>query len=473
MNDPTWVSVLPPLLAIGLAIWTRQVYLSLAGGLWLAWSILAGWDFGAGLTDTVESTVGVLGDPGNAQVIMFTLVMGALISTVGSSGGVAGFVGWLEHKRWVTSGRRAQLLAWVIGVVIFIESNITVLVAGSVARPLFDRYRHSREKLAYLIDSTSAPICILIPLNAWGATNLRLLAESGVPQTEALSVFLRSILFNFYSFAAVALALAVVLFRMDWGPMKRAEARAGKGEVLWPGATPMMDEEVLGQNVEPPIAPRALNMVVPVVVLVAMMPVGLWVTGDGDLAAGNGSTSVLWASLAALAVAWILLLLQRAYTLDELTRIALRGAGGLIPLAVILLLALALGSVTRVLGTGDYVASVAQGVLSPGVFLPLVFLVASAIAFSIGSSWGTFAIMIPIIVPAAAGLGLDLAPFLAAALSGGIFGDHCSPISDTTIISSMAAATDHVDHVRTQLPYALAGGAAATVCFALVGMSLQ
>ncbi len=472
MNDPTWITLLPPLLAIGLAIGTRQVYLSLAGGLWLAWSILAGWDFGAGLMDAVASTVGVLGDAGNAQVIMFTLVMGALISTVGSSGGVAGFVGWLERKRWVTNGRRAQLLAWVIGVIIFIESNITVLVAGSVSRPLFDRYRNSREKLAYLIDSTSAPICILIPLNAWGATNLRLLAEAGVPQTETLSVFLRSILFNFYSFAAVALALGVVLFTMDWGPMKRAEARAAKGEVLWPGATPMMDEEVLGQNVEAPIAPRALNMVVPIVVLVAMMPVGLWITGNGDLAAGNGSTSVLWASLAALTVAWILLLFQRAYSLDELTRIALRGAGGLVPLAVILLLALALGSVTRTLGTGDYVAAVVQGTLSPGIFLPLVFVVASAIAFSIGSSWGTFAIMIPIIVPAAGGLGLDLAPFLAAALSGGIFGDHCSPISDTTIISSMAAATDHVDHVRTQLPYALAGGAVATVCFALAGAFL-
>jgi len=472
MNDPTWITLLPPLLAIGLAIGTRQVYLSLAGGLWLAWSILAGWDFGAGLMDAVASTVGVLGDPGNAQVIMFTLVMGALISTVGSSWCVAGFVGWLERKRWVTSGRRAQLLAWVIGVIIFIESNITVLVAGSVSRPLFDRYRNSREKLAYLIDSTSAPICILIPLNAWGATNLRLLAEAGVPQTETLSVFLRSILFNFYSFAAVTLALGVVLFTMDWGPMKRAEARAAKGEVLWPGATPMMDEEVLGQNVEPPIAPRALNMVVPIVVLVAMMPVGLWITGNGDLAAGNGSTSVLWASLAALTVAWILLLFQKAYSLDELTRIALRGAGGLVPLAVILLLALALGSVTRTLGTGDYVAAVVQGTLAPGVFLPLVFVVASAIAFSIGSSWGTFAIMIPIIVPAAGGLGLDLAPFLAAALSGGIFGDHCSPISDTTIISSMAAATDHVDHVRTQLPYALAGGAVATVCFALAGAFL-
>ena len=189
-----------------------------------------------------------------------------------------------------------------------------------------------------------------------------------------------------------------------------------------------------------------------------MMPVGLWVTGGGNLTAGSGSTSVLWASLAGLATAWIMLLFQKAFTVDELTRIALRGAGGLVPLALILLLALALGGVTRELGTGVFVAGVARDVLSPAVFLPLVFVVASAIAFSIGSSWGTFAIMIPIVVPAAAALDLDLAPFLAAALSGGIFGDHCSPISDTTIISSMAAATDHVDHVRTQLPYALVGG---------------
>ena len=472
MNDPTWVSVLPPLLAIGLAIATRQVYLSLAGGLWLGWSILGGWNFGTGLMATVASTVRVLGDAGNAQVIMFTLVMGALISTVGSSGGVAGFVAWLERRRWVTGGRGAQLLAWVIGVIIFIESNITVLVAGSVARPLFDRYRHSREKLAYLIDSTSAPICILIPLNAWGATNLRLLSEAGVPEGDALGIFLRSILFNFYSFAAVALALAVIFFRLDWGPMKKAEQRAAKGEVLWPGATPLMDEGVLGGDSEPPIPARPINMILPIVVLVAMMPFGLWVTGDGNLVSGDGSTSVLWASLAGLATAWILLLLQRAFTIDELVRIALRGAGGLVPLALILLLALALGAVTTELGTGDYVAGVAQGVLSPGVFLPLVFVVSSVIAFSIGSSWGTFAIMIPIVVPAAATLGLDLAPFLAAALSGGIFGDHCSPISDTTIISSMAAATDHVDHVRTQLPYALTGGAVATVCFALAGAFL-
>ena len=234
----------------------------------------------------------------------------------------------------------------------------------------------------------------------------------------------------------------------------------------------MMDEGVLSQDEDTAIPPRAVNMFVPVLVLVATMPLGLWITGGGDLREGDGATSVLWASLAGLAAAWILLLAQRAYSIDKLVRIALRGAGGLVPLALILLLALALGDVTGQLGTGRYVAGVVEGSLAPAVFLPLVFVVSSAIAFSIGSSWGTFAIMIPIVVPAAAALGLDLAPFLAAALSGGIFGDHCSPISDTTVISSMAAATDHVDHVRTQLPYALAGGAVATVCFAVAGAFL-
>ena len=471
-TDPTWLSVLPPLLAIGLAVATRQVYLSLAGGIWLGWTILHGWNPASGLGEAVESTVRVLGDAGDARVIMFTLVMGALIATLSASGGVAGFVAWLERNRWVTNGRRAQLLAWATGVVIFIESNITVLVAGSVSRPLFDRYRTSREKLAYLIDSTSAPICILIPLNAWGAYNLGLLGGEGVGLDNPLGVFLQSIPFNFYAFAAVALALAVALFKLDWGPMKAAEERAAQGEVLRPGATPMMDEDVLGGDGEPPVAPRAANMIVPIATLVVLMPLALWITGDGDMTAGSGSTSVLWASLGALASAWTLLLAQRAYSVDALVRTALRGAGGLVPLALILLLALALGDVAGQLGTGAFVAGVAEGVLPPVVFLPLVFLVSSAIAFSIGSSWGTFAVMIPIAVPAALLLDLPPAPFLAAALSGGIFGDHCSPVSDTTIISSMAAATDHVDHVRTQLPYALTGGAVATVCFAATGAFL-
>ncbi|MCJ7628750.1 MAG: hypothetical protein MUO50_10230, partial [Longimicrobiales bacterium] len=445
MTDPTWVSLLPPLLAITLAIWSRQVYLSLGGGVWLGYAILEGWNPLAGLARAIDGSVAVLSDAGDAKVILFTLVIGALIATVESSGGVRGFVRYLESRHWVDSARKAQFLAWLIGVVIFIESNITVLVAGSVARPLFDRFKTSREKLAYLIDSTSAPICILIPLNAWGAYNLGILSSLGVE--NPLRLFLGSILFNFYAMAAVLLALATIIWDLDFGPMKRAEERTRAGQLLWPEAQPMIDESILSPPPNEKIPPRALNMVIPILVMVLMMPVSLFLTGHGNLMEGSGSTSVLWAVLSGLAAAWILLLAQRGASVDDLTRTGLKGAGGLVPLALILLLALALGDVAVELGTGEYVARITQGVLPPVAFLPLVFLVSAGIAFSIGSSWGTFAIMLPIAVPAAEVMGLPLAPFVAAALSGGIFGDHSSPISDTTIISSMAAATDHIDHV--------------------------
>ena len=468
MIDPNWTSVLPPVLAIVLAIWTKQVYLSLAGGLWLAWTMLSEWNPLSGIAASIQGAVDVLGS--DAQVILFTLVIGALIATVEASGGVRGFVRFLERNKWVNSAKRSQLLAWLTGMVIFIESNITVLVAGSVARPLFDRYKSSREKLAYIIDSTSAPICILIPMTAWGAYNLGILEGLGVE--NALMVFLNSILLNFYAIAAVLVVVAVILWGIDIGPMRKAEERTLRGELLWPDSTPMIDEEILSPTPIEKVEPHAFNMIVPIAGMVLFMPLGLYITGGGDLSAGSGSTSVLWSVLFALGLSWIMLLIQGAFSTEELVKIGLKGAGGLMPLALILLLALALGDVVDVLGTGVYVAQVTAGTMPNYIYLPLIFLVSGGIAFSTGTSWGTFAIMLPIAVPAAATLGLPLAPFVAATLSGGVFGDHCSPISDTTIISSMAAATDHIDHVRTQLPYALIGGAIATLCFGLLGATL-
>jgi tetracycline resistance efflux pump len=454
-------------LAIGLAIWTRQVYLSLGAGVWLGWMILAGWNPLAGLADAIEGLVAVLGDAGNARVILFTLVIGALIATMEAAGGVRGFVNRVEERRWVVSARRSRLLAWLLGVLIFIESNITVLVSGAIARPLFDRYRVSREKLAYLIDSTSAPICILIPLNAWGAYVLGILGTLGVEQP--IAVFIASIPYNFYAIFAVLLAGSVAMFGFGWGPMRRAEERVQGGQLHRPGSVPAVDTDVIAPEPLPGVTPRAVNMILPIVTLIVMMPVGLYVTGAGDLTRGSGSTSVLWAILAALGMSWLLLLGQRMLSVADLTRVGLKGAGGLVGLAAILLLALALGNVTRELGTGAYVASVLQDTFPAPVLLPLVFLASAGIAFSTGTSWGTFAIMLPIAVPTAAALGLPLAPFLAAVLSGGIFGDHSSPISDTTIIASLAAAVDHIDHVRTQLPYALAAGGAATLAFVAAG----
>jgi tetracycline resistance efflux pump len=202
------------------------------------------------------------------------------------------------------------------------------------------------------------------------------------------------------------------------------------------------------------------------------MPVSLYITGNGDIRDGSGSTSVLWAVLSGLVVAWVMILARGRSTVDELTRVGLRGAGGLINMATVLWLSLALAAVTDTLGAGPYVAGVVAGTLPPVVFLPAIFVVAAFVAFSTGTSWGTFAIMLPIAVPAAMTLGWPVAPFVAASLSGGIFGDHSSPISDTTIIASMAAATDHIDHVRTQLPYAFIGGAIAIIGFALVGTTI-
>ena len=470
MIDPNWTSLLPPVLAIVLAIWTKQVYLSLAGGLWLAWTMLSGWNPLSGLAASIQGGIDVLGNAGDAQVVLFTLVIGALIATIEASGGVRGFVRFLEGNKWVDSAKRSQLLACATGMVIFIESNITVLVAGSVARPLFDRYKSSREKLAYIIDSTSAPICILIPMNAWGAYNLGILEGLGVE--NALMVFLNAVFLNFYAIVASLMVVAVIVWGSDIGPMRKAEERTRRGELLWPDSTPMIDEEILSPIPLEKVEPKAINMIFPIAGMVLFMPLGLYITGGGNLSAGSGSTSVLWSVLFALSLAWMMLLWQRAFSTEELVRIGLKGAGGLVPLALILLLALALGDVVDVLGTGIYVAQVTAGTMPNYVYLPLIFLVSGGIAFSTGTSWGTFAIMLPIAVPAAATLGLPLAPFVAATLSGGIFGDHCSPISDTTIISSMAAATDHIDHVRTQLPYALVGGAIATLCFGLLGATL-
>jgi tetracycline resistance efflux pump len=468
MYEPSALSLLPPLLAITLAITTRQVMLSLGGGIWLGYCLFLHANPMIGLAASIDGVIAVFEDAGNTRVIIFTLLVGGLLATMESSGGVKGFILWLERRRWADSPRRAQFMAWGIGIVIFVESNITLLVAGAVSRPLFDRLRISREKLAYLIDSTSAPICILIPFNAWGAFNLALIANTG--ESDPLGVFFMAIPLNLYAITAVALAALTIVSKRDIGPMASAEERTRGGELLWPNASPMVDPSLLEQETDDTTTPRAINMILPVVTMVLALPLGLLITGDGDIRAGSGSTSVLWAVMCALLVSWICVLSVRSHTVTQLTNMFFKGAGGLVPVAVILLLSMALGSIASALQGGQYLAGIIGGSTPPALLLPILFLTSGAIAFAIGSSWGTFAIMIPIALPIAVALGFPSAPFLAAVLSGAIFGDHASPISDTTIVASMAAATDHIDHVRTQLPYALLAGGISAVGFVIMGV---
>ena len=468
MTDPSWYSVLPPILAIVLAIWTKQVILSLFAGIWMGYTVLSGFNPVTGANASIEGIINVFSDPGDTRVLIFTLIIGSLIATIEHTGGVRGFVHFLESRRWVHNGLRAQILAWATGLVIFIESNITLLVAGSVSRPLFDRYRVSREKLAYLIDATSAPVCVMIPLNAWGAVIIGLIASTGVD--NPLQAFISSIPFNFYAIAAIILSAVVIWKNINIGPMKKAEARTQGGQLLWPDATPMVDiaDELVED--EPGKVPSAALMVLPIVAMIVMMPVALYITGDGNIIEGSGSVSVLWSVIVALIVAWIMNFVHGEHSVNELMKLFMKGAGGLLPIATILLFALALGDVARELGTGIYVANFVGETIAEPLLAPLVFLVSAFIAFSVGSSWGTFAIMIPIAIPIATTLGLPMPLLLGAAISGAIFGDHASPISDTTVVASMASATDHIDHVRTQLPYALVAAAFATAGFLLASL---
>lgn len=467
MSDPSWYSILPPLLAIILAITTKQVVISLFAGIWMGFTVLSGFDPLTGVTASLDGVINVFTDPGDTRVLIFTLIIGALIATIEHSGGVRGFVHFLETRRWVHNGFRAQILAWATGLFIFIESNITLLVAGSVARPLFDRYRVSREKLAYLIDATSAPVCVMIPLNAWGAVIIGLIESTGV--ANPLQTFIDSIFYNFYAITAIILSAIVIWKNINIGPMKKAEERTQNGDVLWPGATPMVDvstEQVEDKEGE---IPSASLMVVPIITMVLMMPVGLYITGHGEIIEGEGSVSILWSVSFALLVSWIMILAKGGSSIDELMRVFMKGAGGLLPIATILLLALALGDVAKLLGTGTYVANIVGESVPVPLLAPLIFLVSAFIAFSVGSSWGTFAIMIPIAIPIATTLGLPVPMLLGAAIAGAIFGDHASPISDTTVVASMASATDHIDHVRTQLPYALLAASISAVAYIIVG----
>lgn len=470
MTEPDWTSVLPPLLAITLAIITRQVILSLGIGIWLGFCLLNGVNPLTGLAQAVDGVIAVFSDAGDTRVLVFTLVIGGLIATLEKAGGVRGFIHLLENRQWVNSPRRAQWLAYVTGLVIFIESNITLLVAGAISRPLFDRYRLSREKLAYVIDSTSAPVCIMLPFNAWGAIVLSLLGSSMID--NPIDVFVAAIPLNFYPIAALLLVAVVIARNIDLGPMKKAEQRTREGQLLWPNATPMVDPTLLQEAEQAGPADKSRYMIIPIAVMVISMPVSLFITGNGDLSAGSGSTSVLWAVLLALGCAWALILPARRLSVQELMTTFLRGAGGFLPVAMILLFALALGDVANLLGTGRYVAGIAEATIPAGLLPLILFLTSCVIAFSIGSSWGAFAIMIPLAMQIALSLDAGASLLLAAVLSGSVFGDHASPISDTTVVSSMAAATDHVDHVRTQLPYALLAAGAAAVGFLIAGFLL-
>lgn len=493
--DPGWLSLLPPIAAIALALLFREVVLSLFAGIWLG-ALILNWPnpITATLASVEQFALGTLtGDPDHVSIIMFSLMLGGMVGVMSRSGGTYGIVDAL--KKYATTPRRGQFLAWLAGLVIFFDDYANTLIVGNTMRPVTDRLKVSREKLAFIVDSTAAPIAAIALVSTWIGFEISLIGDALKSAAERTSdpavqaqllagsenpfnVFLHSIPYLFYPILTVFFVLLVVLTRRDFGPMLAAEHRARSGGgVLRPGAIPAADTS--GAVLDPPDGARIrwYNAALPVLAVVVTAVIGLYTTGVESLGEGprglreiiggaDPFRSLLWGSFIGSIFAIALAVGQRILTVGQAIEAWIGGLRAMLLAVVILVLAWALGDVTQALGTGPYLAGVLKDSL-PLVILPvLVFVIAAATSFATGTSWGTMAILFPVVIPLAVAMGAGvgfaggenytiLLGAISSIMAGSIFGDHCSPISDTTVMSSMATASDHIDHVRTQLPYAM------------------
>ena len=438
-------------MAILLALYSRSVLLSLFGGVFLGVFILQKFSFFATLDATLSLFISLLSQAWILKTLAFAILVGSVMELLETSGGINGFVEYMTQKsKLVRSARSALMVSYITGIIIFIESSITSLIAGAVGRPLCDKEGVPHAKLAYVCDSTSAPVSSLIVLNGWGALLLGLIAtqiDSGLIKGASIDWLIQSVFYNFYAISAVIVTFLVVWFDINIGPMKRALPAASHATLSLHTKAPMY------------------YMVAPIFVMILSVFGFLYLTGGGNILKGSGSSSIFYTMLVTLGFMYVLYVIRGKMSTKKYLQAAFRGAKKLFGIAMILLFAFAIGKVTVELHTGLYLASLANDNLSPVFLGGVIFLLSSIISFSTGTSWGTFSIMIPIAVPMAVGLDSNVALAMGAVIRGGVFGDHCSPISDTTIISSLASDCDVVEHVKTQLPYALISGVIAIGLF--------
>ena len=443
------LTLLPSLLAIVVALLTKRVVPSLLGGIVLGELLLHDFSLVASAESLFSRFFALLSEGWVQKTLLFALLVGSVMALLERSGAIGALVEYVtKRKALIASARSAQFFVFFIGVLIFIESSITALIAGSIGKPLFDRFDVSRAKLAYVCDATSAPICSLIAINGWGALILGLIVAAGVDAPNTL--FLHALLYNFYAYSALGVLLVSIYFGIDTKAMRNG-AR-GNAHYQY-GAKE-----------------RSMRLLfIPFAVLFFALFTTLYITGEGDILHGSGSSAIFYAVLAT--VAAMFLLYRDVLSFRERTEATVKGAVSMAPIVTVLLFAFLIGDVTGDLKSGEYLALFLQEGVDAAFIPAFIFLLAALTAFATGTSWGTFSIMIPVAVPLSAALGADTALAVGAAISGGVFGDHCSPISDTTIISSLASGCDHIEHVKTQLPYALVGGVIALMLFVYFGWS--
>ncbi len=455
-------SLLPASVAIVLAFVTRNTVFSLAVA--CAVGVLIA---GEGLMGFPNLLKRALGTESFSWIFLLELFIGVTIAFFQRTGAIRNFSAWVERRNMTRI--RVQLAAWIMGMFVFFSDYFSPLFVGSTMRTLSDRFRISREKLAYIADSTSAPVSVIVPITGWAVFIAGLLIGMGpiADDGDAIEVFIRSIPYNIYAILAVLLVGAIAARLVpEFGPMKAAEHRAQtEGKVLRDGAVPLMSRELTEiETFEGVRTSLFWNFVLPVVIVIGVA-VGSFVVTKSAL--------TMEAFLLSAVVAAVVMRVQ-GIPLADIMETAMNGIKGVMPAIVILAFAYALNELSLNLGTAVYIVSQTEGWLTPALLPGLTFLIAGIIAFATGTSWGTFAIMVPIAVPLAFNFsGQEVAPVVfatvAAIAGGGVFGDHCSPLSDTSILASTGAASDHIDHVKTQMPYALLVGVISVGAYLFIG----
>ena len=490
---PGVLSLLPPLIAIVLALLVRQVLVALFVGIWIGALLIYDYNplsgFFYGLTEYIAKAPA---DPDKMAILVFSLILGGMVGVISKMGGTQGIVEKISH--FASDSRKGQLATWLMGVFIFFDDYANTLIVGNTMRPLTDKLKISREKLSYLVDSTAAPVANIAIISTWIGFEIGLIADSfnslGIAD-NAYITFFKTIPYNYYPIFALVLGLFIALLHRDFGPMLRAERRAMKtGKVLAPGATPISNLDTKDILADDKIKKRWFNGLIPITVVILTTLFGLWYTGLVKVHETGIETStmgiiqyistiigesdayavLMWASFLGSFTAIILAVLQRLLTLEQSINAWISGIKAMMMAAIILTLAWSIGNICSDLKTANYVIYISEKYISAHYLPFLSFITAALISFATGTSWGVMAILMPIVIPMAyimpqsdpsISLALQQKIFLstiASVLAGATFGDHCSPISDTTIMSSMASGADHIDHVRTQLPYALLGG---------------
>jgi len=470
----TAMALAPPVIAIVLALVTKEVYSSLFIGI-LSGALLYSNFNVIGAVDAIvnDGLIANVGDAWNAGILIFLVLLGIMVALVNAAGGSAAFGRWAQTH--VKTRMGAQLATFALGVLIFIDDYFNCLTVGSVMRPVTDGHKISRAKFSYLIDATAAPICMIAPISSWAAA-----VTSVVGEENGLTYFIRAIPYNFYSLLTIVMILTISFMKFDYGPMRRHEINAMNGDLFSEGERVDQTEEVVSTK------GRVIDLVLPVLVLIATCITGMIYTGgffDAEsggymnlavaFAGSDASAGLSWGALIAVVLTMVYLMARRVIDFKTAMGAVSKGFSAMVPAIIILVFAWTLGGITRgMLGADIFVKlAIGSAAESLAAFLPaVIFLIACGLSFATGTSWGTFGILLPIVTTVFAGQGEIMIIAMSACLAGAVCGDHCSPISDTTIMASAGAQCNHVNHVTTQLPYAITVAAVSAVAYILAGL---